>query len=90
VYCSQLKAHQNDESLQEFAAGIEQLSPRALIGLPWHFIQMEKSYTLFNRIDQGMKFALLMGGERTLVEARGCRGSRLFSSDAAYAMWWRV
>ena len=43
VYRSQLKARTqaNDETLQEFAAAVEQLAHRAFVGLPVNFIQTE-------------------------------------------------
>jgi hypothetical protein len=62
VYRSQLKSRvqTSDETLQEFAAAVEQLAHWAL-GLPVGIIQTEAAHA--------MKQRLLMGGDRTLNEA---------------------
>jgi len=50
------------ETLQEFAAALEQLAHRALVGLPVAFIQTEAAHAFINRVrDWEVKQYLLMG-----------------------------
>ena len=72
AYRSQLKVRvqAGGETLQEFAAAIEQLAHRALVGLPVAFVQMEAAHSFIDSIwDWEVKQHLLMGGDRTLNEA---------------------
>jgi hypothetical protein len=72
AYRSRLKARvqTGGETLQEFAAAVEQLAHRALVGLPLCHIQTEAAHAFINGIrDREVKQYLLMGGDRTLNEA---------------------
>jgi len=72
VYRSQLKARvqTSGETLQEFAAAVEQMAPRALVELPVAFIQKGVTYAFIDRLrDREVKRHLLMGGDRTINEA---------------------
>jgi len=72
AYQSQLKARvqKSGETLQEFAAAVEQLAYRALVGLPVAFIQTEATHSFIDGIrDREVKQHLLMGGDWTLNEA---------------------
>jgi hypothetical protein len=56
--------------LQEFAATVEQLAHRTLVGLPVGQIQTEAAHAFINgKRDREVKQHLLMGGDRTLNEA---------------------
>ena len=52
AYRSQLKVRvqAGGETLQEFAAAIEQLAHRALVGLPVAFVQMEAAHSFIDSI----------------------------------------
>jgi hypothetical protein len=68
----QLKARvqASSETRQEFAAAVEQLAHRALVGLPVAFIQTEAANSFIDGVrDRELKQDLLMGGDRTLNEA---------------------
>jgi hypothetical protein len=83
AYHYQLKARTEliTEFLEEFAATIEHLTLRALVGLP-QYIQREAAYAFFNRIrDPELKFPLLVSGERTLDKAI-CQALRLVAVKA--------
>jgi len=72
AYRSQLKARvqASSETLQEFAAAVEQLAHRAFVGLPVAFIQTEAAQSFIHGVrDRELKQHLLMGGDRTLNEA---------------------
>jgi hypothetical protein len=72
AYRSHLKARvqMGGETLQEFAAAVEQLAHRALLGLPVGHIQTEAAHAFISGIrDQEVKQHPLMGGNRTLNEA---------------------
>jgi hypothetical protein len=72
AYRSHLKARvqSGGETLQEFAAAVEQLAHRALVGLPEGHIQTEAAHAIIDGIrDREVKQHLLMGGDRTLNEA---------------------
>ena len=72
AYWSQLKARMQEsgETLQEFAAAVEQLAHRALVGLPVAFIQTEAAHSFIDGIrDREVKQHLFMGGDLTLNEA---------------------
>ena len=69
AYRSRLKARvqASSETLQEFAAAVEQLAHRALVGLPVTFIQTEAAHTFIDGIrDRELKQHLLMGRDWTL------------------------
>jgi hypothetical protein len=73
AYRSHLKArvHTGRETLQEFAAAVEQLAHRAFIGLPVDHIQTEAAHAFIDGIlDREVKQHLLLGGACTLNEAR--------------------
>jgi hypothetical protein len=58
------------ETLQEFAAVVEQLAHRALVGLTEGHIQTEAAHAFIDGIrDREVKQHLLLGGDRTLNEA---------------------
>ena len=58
------------ETLQEFAAAVEQLAHRAFVGLPVAFIQAQAVHSFIDGVgDREVKQHLLMGGDRTLNEA---------------------
>jgi hypothetical protein len=58
------------ETLQEFAAAVEQLAHRAPVGLPIGHIQTEAAHAFINGMwDREVKQHLQMGGDRTLNEA---------------------
>jgi hypothetical protein len=58
------------ETLQEFAAAVEQLVHRSFVGLPEAHIQTEAAHAFIDGIrDREVKQYLLMGGDRTLNEA---------------------
>jgi hypothetical protein len=58
------------ETLQEFAAAVEQLAHQALVGLPADHIQTEAAHAFIDVIrDREVKQYLLLGGARTLNEA---------------------
>jgi hypothetical protein len=66
AYWSQLKARiqLSGESLQEFAAAIEQLVHWALVRLPVDFIQSATTHAFIKRVrDQELKQHLLIGGD---------------------------
>jgi hypothetical protein len=72
AYRSHFKARvqASGESLQGFAAAVEQLAHRALVGLPLTFIQTETAHAFIDgERDRELKQHLLMGGERNLNEA---------------------
>jgi len=72
TYRSQLKARVqvSGETLQEFAAAVEQLAHRAFVGLPVAFVQTEAADSFIDSVrDREVKQHLLMGGDRTLNEA---------------------
>jgi hypothetical protein len=72
AFRSQFKARvqTSGETLQEFAAAVEQLAHRALVGLPLAFIQTEASHAFIDGVrDRELKQHLLMGGDRNLNEA---------------------
>jgi len=72
AYRSQLKTRMqaNEETLQEFAAAVEQLAHRAFVGLPVNFIQTEAAHSFIDGLrDREVKQHLLLGGDRTLNEA---------------------
>jgi hypothetical protein len=84
AYHSHLKARTQliIEFLEEFAATIQHLAHRVHVELP-QYVQREAAYAFFNRIrDQELKLRLLIGGERTLVEAI-CQALRLEAAKAA-------
>jgi hypothetical protein len=58
------------ETLQEFAAAIEQLAHRAFVGLPVTFVQTEAAHSFIDGVrEREVKQHLLRGGHRTLNEA---------------------
>jgi hypothetical protein len=60
----------SSKTLQEFAAAVEQLAHRPLVGLPVAFIQTEAAHFFIDGLrDRELKQHLLMGGDRTLNEA---------------------
>jgi hypothetical protein len=66
AYISQLTG----ESLQESAAIIKQLAHCTHVGLPQYFIWREAAHAFIDVIwEQGVKFSLLMDGERILEDA---------------------
>jgi hypothetical protein len=72
AYRSQLKVRvqMRDEREQEFAAAVEQLAHRALVGLPVGFIQTDTAHAFINEVpDREVKQHLLIGGDRALNEA---------------------
>jgi hypothetical protein len=72
AYRSQLKSRieMSGETLQEFAAAVEQLSHWSLVGLSVGFIQTEATNAFIDGVrDRKAKLHLLMGGDRTLNEA---------------------
>jgi len=72
AYRSHLKARvqASGKTLQEFAAAVEQLAHRALVGLPVAFIQTEAAHSFIDGIrDREVKQHHLMGGDQTLNEA---------------------
>jgi hypothetical protein len=72
AYRSQLKTRvqTGGETLQEFAASVEQLAHRALVGLPEGHIQTEIAHAFIDGIrDREVKQQLLLGDDRTLNEA---------------------
>ena len=72
AYRSQLKAmvQASGETLQEFAAAVEQLAHRAFFELPVAFIQAVAAHCFIDAVrDREMKQHLLIGGDRTLNEA---------------------
>jgi hypothetical protein len=71
-YRSHLKARvqTGGETLQEFAAAVEQFAHRALVGLPADHIQTEAAHAFIDGIrDREVKQHLLLGGACTLNEA---------------------
>ena len=71
AYRSQLMARAlaSGETLQEFAAAVEQLPHRAFVGLPVS-IKTEAAQSFIDGVrDREVKQHLLMGGDRTLKEA---------------------
>jgi hypothetical protein len=51
------------ETLQEFAAALEQVAHRALVGLPFAFIQKETAHDFIDGVrDWEVKQYLFMGG----------------------------
>jgi hypothetical protein len=72
AYRSQLKTRvqASGETLQEFAAAVEQLAHRALVGLPVGYIQTEAAHSFIDGVrDREVKQHLLLGGDRSLNEA---------------------
>jgi len=72
AYRSELKARVqvSSETLQEFAAAVEQLPHRTLVGLPVAFIQTEAAHSFIDGVrDRKVKQNLLMGGDQTPNEA---------------------
>jgi hypothetical protein len=72
AYRSQLKARvqMSDKTEQEFAAAVEQLAHRVLVGLPVGFIQSDTAHAFINEVrDREVKQHLLIGGDRALNEA---------------------
>jgi hypothetical protein len=77
--------HTGGETLQEFAAAVEQLAHRAFVGLPEGHIQTEAAQAFIDGIrDREVKQYLLMGGDRTLNEAL----NRAVKLEAAKAAAW--
>jgi hypothetical protein len=71
AYRSQLKARMQvgDETLQEFAAAVEQLAHQAFVRLLVTFIQTEAAHSFVDGVqDLEAKQHLLLGGDRTLNE----------------------
>jgi len=57
----------SEETLQEFAAALEQLAHRAFVGLPVTFIQTEAAHSFIDGLrDREVKQHLLLGWDRTL------------------------
>jgi hypothetical protein len=55
------------ETLQEFAAAVEQLARRVFVGLPVAFIQAQAAYSFIDGVrDREVKQHLLTGGDRAL------------------------
>ena len=60
----------SSETLQEFAAAVEQLAHRAFVELPVAFIRTEAAHSFIDGVrDRELKQHLLIGGDRTLNEA---------------------
>jgi cation transport ATPase len=58
------------ETLQEFAAAVEQLAHQALVGLPADHIKTEAAHDFIDGIrDREVKQHLLLGGAPTMNEA---------------------
>jgi hypothetical protein len=69
AYRSQFKARvqMSGKTLQKFAAAVERLAQRALVGLPVGFIQTEAAHAFIDGVrDREVKQHLLMGGDDTL------------------------
>jgi hypothetical protein len=82
AYRSRLKARvqTGGKKLQEFAAAVEQLAHRALVGLPTNHIQTEVAHAFIDGIrDRKVKQYLLMGGACALNDAL----NRALSIEAA-------
>jgi hypothetical protein len=87
AYRSHLKARvqTGGETLQEFAAAVEQVAHRALVGLPVGYIRTETAHAFIHGIrDREVKQHLLMGGGRTLNEAP----NQALKLEAAKAAAW--
>lgn len=72
AYRSQLKTRvqASEETLQEFAAAVEQLAHRALVGLPVGYIQTKAAHAFIDGVrDREVKQHLILGGDRSLNEA---------------------
>ena len=72
AYRPQLKGrvHKSGETLQDFAAAVEQLANRALVGHPVAFFQTEVTHAFIDGIrDREVKQHLLKGGDRNLNES---------------------
>jgi hypothetical protein len=72
AYRSQLKARvlTSGETLREFAAAVEKMARRALVGLPVAFMQTGGAHAFIDGLrDWEVKQHLLMTGDRTLNEA---------------------
>jgi hypothetical protein len=72
AYRSQFKAmvQTSGETLQEFAAAVEQLAHRALVGLPLAFIQTEAAHAYIDGVrDWAVKLHPLMGGDQNINQA---------------------
>jgi hypothetical protein len=66
---SKARTKVSTESLQEFAAAIEQLTHQAPAGLPEDFIHRETVHAFINGVkDHKVRQHHLMGGERSLSE----------------------
>ena len=64
------RTQRGNESLQEFAAEVEQLDHMALDGLPQDHIQREAAYTFIDGLrDTEIRQHLMLGGEQNLREA---------------------
>jgi hypothetical protein len=90
AYRSHLKARvqTGGETLQEFAAAVEQLAHRALVGFPVGHIQTEAAHSFIDGIrDREVKQNLLMGGDRTLNEALN-QTLKLEAAEASKAAAW--
>jgi hypothetical protein len=75
----------SDETLQEFAAAVEQLAHRALVGLPVGYIRTEAAHAFIDGIRaREVKQHLLMGGDRMLNEAL----NQALKLEAAKAAAW--
>jgi hypothetical protein len=73
------------ETLQEFAAAVEHLAHRAIVGLPVGYIQTEAAHAFSDVVrDREVKQHLLMGGDRTLNEAL----NQALKLEAAKAAAW--
>jgi hypothetical protein len=84
---SQLKARvqRGCETVQEFAASVEQLVHRSFVGLPADHIQTEAAHAFIDGIrDREVKQHLLLGGAGTLNEAL----NQALKFDAAKAAAW--
>jgi hypothetical protein len=72
AFCSELKTRTQraGESQQDFATAIEQLAHRAYPTLPEDHIMREAGKAFADRVeDHEIKVALLIGGEKTVIEA---------------------
>lgn len=72
AYRSQFRARvqTSSKTLHKFAAAVERLAQRALVGLPVGFIQTEAAHVFIDGVrDREVKHHLPMGDDRTLNEA---------------------
>jgi BMFP domain-containing protein YqiC len=70
AYCSRLKARNQlaSESLQEFPSAIQQMTHRALAGLPEHYVHKEADHVFIDGIRENINRKLLTRSERTSSE----------------------